>query len=78
MVVIRPARQAPSMAAPSWHANSEEPLSVSLCAEERTSLKGAVWLRYCAEVRAARARVAVAKVEVENIVKLGRGVEQRQ
>ena len=67
-VVIRPARQAPSMAAPSWHAKSEEPFRVSLWGEERMSLKGRVWSRYWADVRAARARVAVAKVEVENMV----------
>jgi hypothetical protein len=67
-VVNLPPRQAPSMAAPSWHAYKDAPLRDSLCGEESSSLNGAVWLRYCADEMAARARVA-AKVEVEKIVR---------
>lgn len=66
-VVNLPPRQAPSMAAPSWHAYREAPLSDALVDDESSSLKGAVWLRYCADEMAARARVA-AKVEAENIL----------
>lgn len=44
MVVICPAWQSPSIAAPSWQAKSDDPFSVELSADMIWSVKRADWL----------------------------------